>query len=113
MNIFVGIVCAYLSLLPLTTLATTDIIFDENHEYNESAEKVFYFEDKHAKLSVQDALNLSDKEWSHLPGNIANFGFSSSVYWFSFDLRNNGSSQIDLYVNVDYPLLDKIDFYTV
>ncbi len=109
----VGIMCALLFSLSSNTHASTSIVFDENREHVESANNVFYFEDQDGSLSVQNALHLNDKNWSHLPGNIANFGFSESVYWFSFDLKNEGNKEIELYVNVGYPLLDKIDFYTL
>ena len=108
-----AILCAVLLSLSSYTYASTNIVFDENREHVESAENVFYFEDQHGELSVEKALLLGDKEWSHLPGNIANFGFSESVYWFSFDLQNSGNKAIELYVNLSYPLLDKVDFYTV
>ncbi len=108
-----GMLCVLLFLLSSHIHASANIVFDESHEYMESADNLFYFEDQDGSLSVQNALHLNDKDWSHLPGNIANFGFSESVYWFSFDLKNEGNKEVELYVNVGYPLLDKIDFYTV
>ena len=113
LDIVVGMLCALLFALSSSIHASTNIVFDETHEYIESAENFFYFEDQDGALSLQEALHLNDKNWSHLPGNIANFGFSESVYWFSFDLKNDGNKEIELYVNVGYPLLDKIDFYAV
>ncbi|MBV1921564.1 MAG: EAL domain-containing protein [Pseudomonadales bacterium] len=112
-DIVVGVLFTLLFSLSSNIHASANIVFDENHEYIESADDFFYFEDQHGALSLQDALHLNDKDWSHLPGNIANFGFSESVYWFSFDLKNDGKKAIELYVNVGYPLLDKIDFYAM
>ncbi|MCG8673300.1 MAG: PAS domain S-box protein, partial [Pseudomonadales bacterium] len=102
----------FLLLLPVTTLASQVIVFDESNEHFDSAEQVLYFEDHLGALNIEQALHLNENDWSNLPGNIANFGFSKSVYWFRFDIKNASNSDLELYVNIDYPLLDKIDFYT-
>ncbi len=92
--------------------STTTIHLDDSHQVITSAERFFYYEDRSGTLTANAARELSGKEWSHLPGNIANFGFSESVYWFSFDIQNLSSRAIDLYVHIDYSLLDSIEFYT-
>jgi len=74
---------------------------------------MFYFEDTTRQQSLKNILELDKGQWAHLPNNIANFGFSDSVYWFYFDINNNGLENLSLYVHINYALLDKIDFYSI
>ncbi len=89
------------------------IFMNDTHNVVTSAENIFYFEDKHQKLNFESAVELTSEEWALLPNNIANFGFSESTYWFSFDVSNNGPTDLGLYVHLDYALLDNIQFYSI
>ena len=108
-----GTLCILLLLLSQKLYGANEMVFSEHVDVIEAVDNIYYFEDKNSALSVQQAIQLDDKEWSQLPGNIANFGFSKSTYWFTFNIKNSNQREINLYVNIEYPLLDKIDFYTL
>jgi len=71
-------------------------------------------EDPSGELSIGDiTANSFAKEFSPLASDNANFGYSDSAYWFRFTLENNDDSHRDLLLEVGYPLLDSIHFYTL
>ena len=109
-----------LFLLSLSSIAESashgidnTIYMNQSQNTVESAENIFYFEDTTHQQSLDNIQALDENRWEHLPNNIANFGFSDSAYWFSFELNNNGSEDLSLYVHINYALLDKIDFYSL
>ena len=40
------------------------------------------------------------------------FGFSKSAFWARFTIENASSELLDWYLEVNYPLIDHVDFYT-
>jgi len=105
----------YLTLLSVTSLANASanlMHINQSLNFIEPASQLVYFEDQQRNLDLDKALNLSSDSWQHLPENIANFGFSESAYWFSFNVNNNGQTDLSLYLHLDYALLDKVQLYT-
>ena len=105
----------YLTLLSLTNLAhasTNPVHINQTLNFIEPASEIVYFEDQQHKLDFDKALNLSIESWQHLPENIANFGFSESAYWLSFNVNNNGLTDLRLYLHLGYALLDKVQVYS-
>jgi len=109
-----------LVLLSLSSIAESashsvdnTIAMDQTRQSVESAENMFYFEDATHQQNLENILQLGQKQWAHLPNNIANFGFSESIYWFSFNIDNKGQENLSLFVHLDYALLDRIDFYSI
>lgn len=73
--------------------------------------KYWVFEDEQAKLSIEKIINLGpDRFKPGTPGG-PNIGFTDSAYWFKFSLENNASEAFSIYANINYPLLDFVDFY--
>ena len=51
-------------------------------------------------------------DWQHLGGTI-NFGYTTETYWYRVRLENPTDSRSERLLEVDYPLLDHIEFYEV
>ena len=72
-----------------------------------------YVEDTEHSLNSQDIFSLETQRWQHIPNNSANFGFSDSVFWFKLSLNNESKKIQELYIHLDYALLDDIHLYQV
>ena len=68
-----------------------------------------YYEDKTSSLSLKE---VQSKDFSIREDTVASFGFTSSAYWFKIrtQAKENASSH-KWWLNVTYPLLDKLDLY--
>jgi len=75
-----------------------------------------FIEDKNATLTLDKirrpgAASGSEPGWQpNSIGNI-NFGFTDSVYWFRLELFNGNDQDLSRVIEIDYPLLDRIDVY--
>jgi len=109
MNLFITLLL--LSLLPFSVLGAETAHINETQASIDPSKNIFVYEDKSHTQDIQTVSNLSNKSWAHLPGDIANFGFSESAYWFSLSINNDGSKPLDLYLHLDYPLIDKVHIF--
>lgn len=69
-----------------------------------------FFEDKEGLLTLND-IRTSPVKWQTFPKEAFNFGFTSSAYWFRFDIDNITKKQITWYLEIAYSLLDDIRLY--
>jgi diguanylate cyclase (GGDEF)-like protein/PAS domain S-box-containing protein len=100
--------------LPVQALNETfleTIKLDESFLSIEPRSQILYLEDNQHTLQKEDILNSEHFEWLALPNPSANFGFSDSVFWLKFSLQNTGQRLQELYLHIDYALLDKINVY--
>lgn len=70
-----------------------------------------YFEDASASLSITEILSGNGR-FSPVTEATQNFGFSQSAIWFKIDLAGAQRDQDDWILEVAFPLLDAIDFYS-
>jgi signal transduction histidine kinase/PAS domain-containing protein len=81
----------------------------------ESAEvggpQVEFFEDREARLSLDEVSQAA--VWKETKEQIPNFGYSRSAYWFRFSLQNNTRAPFHGLIEVQYPILDFVDFYVL
>jgi len=87
-------------------------IEEKNNKYAVGAQYLSIFEDKSRLLSVQKALEQEDK---FLPSKTdkPNYGYSGSAFFAKFSIKNTQNSPQDIWVEVDYPLLDSVGFYVI
>ncbi len=91
---------------PLSTIELGDSFLSLN-----PIPKMVYLEDKQHALATHDILNTTDIEWLSIPNPSANFGFSDSVFWFKLSMENASDHLHELYLHIDYALLDRINVY--
>ena len=73
-----------------------------------------YLEDAAGELQVEDILKPEmAARFSMSEKATPNFGFTGSVYWFSFVLENPGSEPLERLLQIAYPLLDDIHLYFI
>ena len=71
-------------------------------------------EDVEGEYRINDLLH-PDKPWPWFKadGDIPNFGYSKSVFWFRTAVINNHESKLEWLLSIDYPMHDYLDIYLV
>ena len=104
-----SVIIVTLMLLPATVLAEGTITIPGDFVKCPVLEKAQYLEDKTGGLSFGDV--SSSSQWVNTKEESVNFGFTSSVYWFRFTIQDTSGGSPELYLEIDYPMLDYVDFY--
>ena len=113
--LFKLLVYSLLGLLSLPLFASDPVIItDEVLDSYSLGANLHYMEDDSGDMELQDVLNknISHAEHrldSHL--GIPSFGFTKSVYWFSFELKNSATQRRQLLLEFAYPDLNRLDLY--
>ncbi|MBN2078816.1 MAG: hypothetical protein JW838_07605 [Spirochaetes bacterium] len=68
-----------------------------------------FIEDTEGGLSLDDVRQSPD--WKNTEAEAVNFGFTTSVYWFRFAAANRGYGDRDIFLEINYPMLDYVDLY--
>ncbi len=96
--------------------ASEALVLNDSFSSRDLSAHIKFIEDKSNQLDLRSVMELDSSAWSSLPNNgasSANFGFSESSYWLSYTLKNIDDQNLDLLINLDYALLDSIDFYGI
>jgi len=105
MNALIKVLCI---LFLFNTIAFSDVVLDSKHQ-NIELLGIPFFEDTEGNLTLKE---IQTKVFSESEEKVASFGFTSSVYWFKVALSANKSADdYKWWLNVSYPLLEKIDLY--
>ncbi|HPI90706.1 MAG TPA: 7TM diverse intracellular signaling domain-containing protein [Spirochaetota bacterium] len=99
-----------LVLLPLKAFSAEPIGITKNFVSYPVFQQAEYLEDKNGTLSLGEAKNSTS--WNKTSTSSVNFGFTSSVYWFRFAIKNEDVKNHDIYLEIDYPMLDYVDLYS-
>ena len=69
-------------------------------------------EDKEGKLTIDDIQKPEmESLWVKSNSDVPGFGYSKSIYWVRFELASKLEKKY--YLEIDYPHLDQIDFYSI
>lgn len=72
--------------------------------------EMLYLEDPANTESIETILN-SNHAWKEIHRNSPNFGFTSTVYWFKFNINNFSDKVQPIYLELPIPFLDSIQLY--
>lgn len=70
---------------------------------------LYYYEDGNGLLTF-DSIRHGAVPFKLLHAEVPNFKISTSVFWFRFSVKNS-SKEPFLYVDLEYPPLDRVDFF--
>lgn len=70
-----------------------------------------FLRDPAAELHVTEVFDLPEKTFEPVTGVHANKGKNKSVWWFRVDLDNRLAKAIGGFIEINYPLLDRIELY--
>jgi signal transduction histidine kinase len=88
------------------------ILLFPDKEYFSINKSIYYFEDENGILSFEDISHPAFSENFILSARKSlNFGYTHSSYWVKFHLKNLDPQINDWILEIDYELLDSIDFY--
>ncbi|MBF0441163.1 MAG: response regulator, partial [Oligoflexales bacterium] len=74
--------------------------------------EVEYIEDKNGTIAVNDISSpKSENLWKKSLWNIPNFGYTDSVYWFRFKIKNENPISEEWLLELAFPIINEIDFY--
>ena len=78
------------------------------------SEYIAYLVDSQGDITIERLLSRDDAafDWQQSQSTAPNFGFSDEVFWARIVLQNN-ASQRDFVLQLEYPLMDEVDFYLV
>lgn len=101
------------------TLADTIVI--QNEFFSESVSQgVLMLVDPDQSLGIEDAIHAyREGRFKPFPGRHLQFGYNSNAYWLHLRIRNELIPKIGMktedriYVSVNYPLLDNVEFFQV
>lgn len=74
-------------------------------------DEIHYIEDADKTLSVEDLLAMPDESWTPNKREIFNQGYSDAVWWLKVSFVNASSMPLTRYLEVSYPVLDRLDIY--
>ncbi|MES0489401.1 MAG: 7TM diverse intracellular signaling domain-containing protein [Leptospirales bacterium] len=69
------------------------------------------YEDKSAKLKFENILTEKLSSFKKSENAVPSFGFSQSNFWVRVHFINNQQTNVNLLLEVAYPLIDKVDFF--
>jgi len=99
-------------LLPAASSFAGPVLVDEWLSNKNITRNVFYLEDKNKEYTFKDMAG-KDLKWVQSATDAVNFGFTKSVYWFRFSITNTSSRQQQWYLEMQYPLLDKVELFDI
>ncbi|MCU0438048.1 MAG: SpoIIE family protein phosphatase [Raineya sp.] len=88
----------------------TLLIEENKSKYTVGKQFLNIFEDKTRFLSIKKAL---DQEFLPSTMDSPNYGYSNSAFFAKFFVKNNQNKPQDIWVEVDYPLLDSVSFFVI
>lgn len=92
--------------------APTHLYSPENKAPISIGTKMLYLEDVSNTLDIE-ALLQAEQPWQEIHKSAPNFGFTSSPYWFQFEIDNLARTTEQVYVELPIPFLDSINLYQV
>lgn len=70
-----------------------------------------YYEDKTKGMSLKEVASLPDTAWQAITRDDPNLGFKKINLWLKFQLKSTSKETQTYYLELDYPLLDKVDLF--
>lgn len=86
-------------------------VWSENSERIDLAGDIDYWAENDGPASLDSVVALDDREWQSDGGESISLGYSDMVYWFRFRMANGTDAARSLYLEIAYPVLDRIEFH--
>ncbi len=71
-----------------------------------------YLEDTGGSLTIETIRDIKHKDsWKRSEKEASGFGFTKSVYWVHFDIKNGSEKETEFYLEQSYPPIDDLRLY--
>ena len=114
---FVLIAIVISSVSPLSA-NTESLTLTSEFQSSQVGMFISYLEDKDGSLSIEDVEKSYDTKknqplkWTKSESASPSFGFTTSTYWFRWQIHNETQSDFKYYLEVGYPVIDHISLFT-
>jgi signal transduction histidine kinase len=109
---FATLLLILLASMPVKALAQNALVLDANGFRADMADYVRFYEDRFSALTPEEALSLDlQTNFEPVPGNLIDFGFSQSLYWLRFTVRNGVGHRNGWKLSLDVPYIERIEVY--
>jgi serine phosphatase RsbU (regulator of sigma subunit) len=69
------------------------------------------FKDETSQMTLKELLQVSNDKFAPPKDDSPNYGYTKSVIFAKFSLRNQDTKQQEVLLEIDYPVLDDVRFY--
>lgn len=76
-------------------------------------DEFWVYQDASHHFNSTSILNVDDSKWQHINEDSINLGYQQSTVWIKFRLDSKLENEKNLLLDINYPLLDYVDLYTV
>jgi len=97
-------------LITHSLFALEPIRIDSTFSRQSVAKNVEYLEDSEKRLTI-DEIARREAGWQGTDQDAFNFGFTDSVYWMRFDVRNTTDEALYWYCEIGYPQIDRVELF--
>ncbi len=112
LHLFLAVVTISLLIPASSCLAEKTLVLTDSQGHYPLGLYMDILEDYDQKLTIDDIIS-GNHDYKFIPSKKAapGFGFTSSAFWFRFTVRNQGAQAERYFLDIEYPLLDHIEFY--
>jgi len=104
--------CLLMAPTAVRAMPVPVILAPEQGEYS-LARHLELLEDPSRNLTITDIVSgQADSRFSPSSSDTPSFGFTTSVVWARFTVKNSLPDSVEYFLEVKYPLLDHLDLYT-
>ena len=108
---FVFLYLFLLTSFPLIS-ETPVIEINENNKKINLDSKISLYKTSNTNLSIKEIIKKRQKGSIHFTQtNKTNFGFTEDIFWIYFTLSHNGKKSITRLIELQYPLIDSIEYF--
>lgn len=110
--VVVALISAALSFVPVTSLAVQQVILREGKSAYMLGRHLEILEDGEKRWTLEEvSAGEPSSRFEPSLSDVPNFGFTSSAYWFRIEILSRLAEREDLYLEIAYPLLSRVDCY--
>ncbi|MBK8971724.1 MAG: GGDEF domain-containing protein [Hahellaceae bacterium] len=103
-------ICSLIGLLSGAASADT-LSFSAIQDPENLARRYHLWEDVDRTATLETLPPADSAEWQHNSAGLTNFGLTHSAYWLRLSLSDLKQLRSEVYIRLNYPHLDEIDFY--
>ncbi|HLT13072.1 MAG TPA: 7TM diverse intracellular signaling domain-containing protein [Marinobacter sp.] len=100
-----------LSLLLPTAASAESAVWGKHSKRLELSQFVDYWMES-GDVSIEHVRSLPETAWTHNGNDSVSLGYGSEAYWFRVELRNSLAVEAINFLEIGYPVLDHITFYS-
>ncbi|WP_324125588.1 sensor domain-containing diguanylate cyclase [Marinobacter sp. F4218] len=112
MQRFIGLLCFFLLASPSVGVSAQDTATWETGSTRvELSRFVDYWQEPATPVGIETVTALDEADWTRNGSDSISLGYAKDIYWFRVTLNNAARQQIQTFLEIGYPVLDRIEIY--